>query len=178
VDASSPQVLAPGESGLVWATFRNVGLDSWPDGEPWLVATATWEGRPSELRDEATWPAYDVAARGAGETAPGETASYAWTVRASPDAQATIVERFQLTMADGEALRCPLPAVTVSVATHAPRGGDDPSSGAVAAVEVAQEGCGCRTAGSRPTNRWPLVAGALGALCLRPRRARRIDKAR
>lgn len=174
IDASSPQLLEPGQSGVAWASFRNVGLEPWPSGEPWLVATSTWEGRPSELRDEATWPSYDVAACAPGGTAPGETASISWTVRASPTADGTIVETFQLATAEGEPLRCPLPTVTVNVriATRSSGAGDEEPSDANDADVALDSGCDCHSAShARGTAGPACLALLLGVVFRRRRRA-------
>ena len=174
VDSSYAQLLGTGEAGQAWAVFRNVGQQSWPRGKMWLAATATWDGKPSQLHDAASWAAYDVATVLTEDVAPGELATVVWQIRPAQGSEGTIEEIFQLVSASGEVVRCPSPEVTlrVLVRTAEPQG----LGGADGVGETDEAGgCGCRMGGTRPSRRggWALVVSVGLVLRLRARRRRR-----
>jgi MYXO-CTERM domain-containing protein len=110
----------------------------------WLVPTSSFEPRASELRDEASWPAFDVAAVFGARVEPGEVGTIGWTLRMPAPSSGTIEEGFQLTASDGTMLRCPSPFVGVAVRAERGDTTEEPNGGAAASVDgVADQGAGC-----------------------------------
>jgi hypothetical protein len=177
LDLSVPSYLDPGERADAWAGFTNVGLQPWPRGELLLVASRAMEHQGSELYDEQSWPAWDVAAVLDRDVVPGETGYVRWSVRA-PLERGEAVEQFRLGGPDGTPVRCPEAAIDVVV--HVGGDGVPEAEGVPAA---SSEGCSCRAANLQADGRGT-GAGALGlalgaaALCARRRRTRGFDSSR
>jgi MYXO-CTERM domain-containing protein len=177
VDSSFAQAMAAGQRTVAWATFRNEGSETWSRQGMWLVPAVTQQGQPSRLFDPDSWPAFDVAAVLELDTAPGQTATFAWHLRTPTDFSGTVEEQFQLALPPGALLRCPEADVRVAIrALPAANAQPSPSSQAAAATAGpdagAAAGCGC-TAGSRalPAGIWLLLVSAVAGLAWRRRRA-------
>jgi hypothetical protein len=182
VDLSAPGRLAPGEQGLVWAIFRNVGSSTWKAGELWLRAQAIDEGRASRLWDDESWPAHDVAVVLDEEVAPGGLAELVFELRLAEDVREEVSEQFLLVSPLGDAIRCPSPGLELSVApardTMAqvlPGADPDPAAAPGDQTVFAEPfagGCSCEIGGPGKTGQ-AFVLGALLLLAwLRLRRPR------
>ena len=115
VDHSLPATLAPGQRAEIWVVVENVGTQTWARRSAWLRAAQSETVSP--LYDEATWPAYDVLAVLDAEVAPGETGAFQATVQATTE-PVDLTETFTL-LVDGEALRCPMQDITLSLDSRA-----------------------------------------------------------
>lgn len=169
LDSSAPQSLAPGQSAVAWAVFRNEGTSTWTRGDLWLASAETWEGRPSPLADTEKWPSFQVAAVLDQVVLPGEEATFVWNVRPKADATGTVSERFQLTTAEGTILRCPTPNVEVSIrVTSSSKTSSKAEAQQSGGPSSEDAGCGCRAAATG--NSYWAVALLAGLGLLRRRR--------
>jgi len=163
VDFAYPQALHAGTSGVAWATYRNVGSRAWEAGEVWLVPAAIAAGEASALTDMGEWPAFDAASVLAEDVAPGDIGTFTWTIRAGDDARGKLEERFVLSIAGGDALRCPEPQVDVRVFVTAPEVEDTLEATEIVASQedTKDSGCACSTrAGPSGASAWLLVLSA------------------
>jgi hypothetical protein len=143
-DISSPSILAPGAAGSVWVSFENVGSEPWPAGLAWLVSTASIESGVSHFHDPATWPSWDTAAVTDETVQPGETAVFSFGILAPADPVGTVEEEFVVTGPDGEIVRCPSPAATLSVIVSGGDGVEEPPHEVVIDdLGVMEGGCAC-----------------------------------
>lgn len=122
-DLSAPAVLPRGGVGPVWLVVENVGTQTWPAGAVWLRAELGGDASP--LHDEQGWAAHDVLGTLEAAVAPGGRGTLVGSVRLPDDAAGPVAQTFELTDADGVAVRCPAAPVSlqVSVAPQAPGGG-------------------------------------------------------
>ncbi len=178
VDASYPATLAPGEDGLAWAEFENVGGETWRGGQVYLGSTAAAGGQPSALYAEGAWPAWDIAAVLDGDVAPSDRGFLPFTITAPPTAGEEVVEGFRLMDPDGRMLDCPRPGVTMEVRVRVGDAGDDGLlEGDTAEQPAADEGegpggggCTCDAAPPHTAGALATVALLLGSLVARTRR--------
>jgi hypothetical protein len=167
-DFSYPMALSPGEAGVAWASFENVGTATWMRGQLWLASASALRGKPSPLHDQPHWPAWDVAAVLDAEIAPGETAWLQWHVRAPADAQGTTSDEFVLLRPPDVPVRCPAPELAVRVRTGQPSAQPATTS----QVADSETGCRCNLPGQdRASLPWWLAL-PLGAAMRRRRRHR------
>jgi MYXO-CTERM domain-containing protein len=166
-DLSVPSYLDPGERSTAWAGFVNVGTHGWPRGQVLLVASLAQDNQGSQLYDETSWPAWDVAARLDRDVQPGESGYLTWMVRA-PLERGEAVEQFRLAAPDGTPMQCP--ATTVALDVHV---GGEPAPTAAEPAAAPSEGCSCRLGGGSRTSDGLGAIGllALGAILRRRRRA-------
>ncbi len=152
VDASFPATLAPGEDGLAWAEFENVGGETWRGGQVYLGATAAAEGQPSALYVEGAWPAWDIAAVLEGDVAPGGRGFLPFHVAAPASPGADVVEDFRLMDPDGRMLDCPSPGVTLEIRVRVGEVGDggalDGDTAETPAPGDGADGCECGLGGA------------------------------
>jgi uncharacterized protein (TIGR03382 family) len=94
----TPTTLTVGEARAVTFQFQNHGSLAWKPGEVFL-APANPRDHASPLCDAASWKSCQRAVTVSAQTAPGETGSFALTLRA-PDAAGTVKECFNLVYAD------------------------------------------------------------------------------
>lgn len=175
-DASVPNSLEPGEKTSAWAAFVNVGAQSWAEGEVWLTAASAEQEELSQLYDEESWPAWDVAAVLDRSVAPGEQGFFHWTMKA-PTEPDTVAERFRLQGPSGRPVQCPAATVDVAIrigGAHAEgheEGGSSPD-----ASDESAGGCSCvMVHPTRPSG--APVAGLLAMAAALWRRRRRAARA-
>jgi len=121
-DFSFPQRLEDGARGEVWASFVNVGSETWPARGIWLAPVIAAEGTASQLYDEATWESWNVASVLDEDVPPGETAVLRFSVATGADATGTVAERFRLQDPTGSFLACPTPEVEVRLTVEPDEG--------------------------------------------------------
>lgn len=183
VDLSYPARLEPGERGMVWVVFENVGTATWGVGDIWLQALAPEEGAGSLLMDQESWPAHDVVAVLTQDVEPGEYAEFFFDLRFPQNTQGPVVERFRLLSPLGVAINCPSSELEVSVAparasnVPSPSGDDTkPEENSLTAPGPSQErmygGCHCRAMESTTQGSLSLLGIALLLAYLRLRRRR------
>gem|GEM_PF-326014 len=166
VDGSHPASLAPGETGPLWVAFRNVGAEPWPDGML-LSSDAADAGERPPLLDEASWAAWDVAARLDDPVEPGDVGVFSAVLRMPPDAAGTVGDGLRVQTPDRVPLRCPSPAIEVALRVAPERSpSDDPREDPPG--EAATSGLGCGVGGGAAA---PVGLLLLVVLCARRRSA-------
>jgi hypothetical protein len=156
-DVSYPARLATGTLGLAWASFLNEGTERWRRGSVWFEVASEGSLEVSELFDEASWPAWDVAAVLDRDVGPGELGHFRWTLRA-PAERGLVTEQFRLVAADGAVVPCPEPRVDVELTVT--EGLEDEPVASAPAVD-AQGGCNLTTPGARPARAALVLLGGL-----------------
>jgi len=113
IDSSVPLSLEPDQTGVAWAVFRNDGTSTWLAGEVWLGAMFT-DKDGSQLYDQNTWVAHDVAAVLYSDVEPGDTGTFEWSVR-MPQESASAAQSFRMMDPVGAWLMCPSPGLDVDL---------------------------------------------------------------
>jgi MYXO-CTERM domain-containing protein len=147
-DVSYPRLLAPGELGVGWVAFENVGAEPWRQGSVWLVSGAAASGEVSPFHSDA-WPAWDVAAVLAEDVQPHTVAYFALELLAGPE-PGPAADQLRLLDPNGQPVMCPEASVDIELTVGNERSADVDESTDPAAAEQAA-GCSCRAAGAPST---------------------------
>ncbi len=181
--ADVPDSVWYGDTQLITVSFENVGTETWPAGQVYLVAQGPG-GNASSLLQATSWlDGHNVAASGT-DTYPGETAVFSFDVQVPADAGAVtlrcpdcmtnggvrIAEQFQLTSVGVGAIRCPEAVLSVDLVVDDATDGSSrqgqrppPSPGTV--------GGGCALSPAQSTTGWPwLGVFVLGIVAFARRR--------
>ena len=159
-DGSYPASLEPGEDGLVWVEFANVGTEIWRYGDVFLGSVTAAQGSPSAFYLEGVWPAWNVAAVLEDDVPPGAAGFLSFDIGVPQEPGAQISEPFQLMAPGGEPMLCPWTDITLQVAVGGPPV-VSPSGMEGAKTDAPAEagGCTCQTWGP---SRGTLPGSALG----------------
>jgi hypothetical protein len=155
-------------------TFMNDGTRPWRRRDVWLSAMRSFEPEVSDLYDRDSWPAWDTAAVLDHDVAPGEDATFRFSICAPSERGVAVVERFALFMPDGGFIPCPSPTGEMAVRVSGRIEADvDESVDAPPDQLDAAGGCSCRTAVHRPASQpwaWPVLLALVAHLRRRRRR--------
>jgi len=115
-DFSSPFKLEPGETGIVWAVFRNVGKETWRAQK---VCLSLGSSQESPFWATESWVSWDVPVVLDEEIESGETVSLELVVKAPEPSDGVSSDRFVLVGPGGAEMRCPLPGFEIEVGQSA-----------------------------------------------------------